>query len=140
MACSRIATERKLLNPNPGESLVIKDDCQSAIKALMRRGYPAIELVAKHIGSSVRTLQRRLRESGVTYSALVDQVRHELACRKLETTRLHVRDVATDLGFKDHSSFSRAFVRWTGMSPRAYRKSLSQTALPAKGGPRASGS
>ena len=92
----------------------------------MPRGYPAIEQVAGQLGISVRTLQRRLREAGVTYSALVEQVRHDLACRKLETTQLHVAEVARDLGFKDHSSFSRAFLRWTGMSPRAYRRSLQQ--------------
>ena len=90
-------------------------------------GYPAIEQVAEQMGSSVRTLQRRLLEAGVTYSTLVEQVRHDLACRKLETTQLHVAEIAKDLGFKDHSSFSRAFLRWTGMSPRAYRQSLDQT-------------
>ena len=93
----------------------------------MPRGYPAIEQVAEQMGSSVRTLQRRLLEAGVTYSTLVEQVRHDLACRKLETTQLHVAEIARDLGFKDHSSFSRAFLRWTGMSPRAYRQSLNQT-------------
>ena len=93
----------------------------------MPRGYPAIDQVAEQMGSSVRTLQRRLLEAGVTYSTLVEQVRHDLACRKLETTQLHVAEVARDLGFKDHSSFSRAFLRWTGMSPRAYRQSLDRT-------------
>lgn len=79
------------------------------------------------MNSSVRTLQRRLFEAGVTYSALVGQVRRELACAKLETTQLHVADIAKDLGFKDHSSFSRAFLRWTGMSPRAYRQWLDRS-------------
>ena len=90
-------------------------------------GYPAIEQVAQQMGSSVRTLQRRLLEAGVTYSTLVEQVRHDLACRRLEKTQLHVAQIAKDLGFKDHSSFSRAFLRWTGMSPRAYRQSLNRT-------------
>ena len=90
-------------------------------------GYPAIEQVAEQMGSSVRTLQRRLLDSGITYSTLVEQVRHDLARRKLETTQLYVAEVARDLGFKDHSSFSRAFLRWTGMSPRAYRQSLDRT-------------
>ncbi|MGB5201103.1 MAG: helix-turn-helix transcriptional regulator [Sedimenticolaceae bacterium] len=116
-----------MFDDQPGDSLTIKNDCQSAIEALMPRGYPAIDQVAEQMGSSVRTLQRRLLEAGVTYTTLVEQMRHDLACRKLETTQLHVAEIARDLGFKDHSSFSRAFMRWTGMPPRAYRQSLDRT-------------
>jgi AraC-like DNA-binding protein len=88
--------------------------------------------VAEHIGSSVRTLQRRLREAGVTHTALVEHARRDMALRKLETTCLPISQVAKELGFGDPSSFSRAFQRWTGMSPRAYRRTLRQTALGAR--------
>ena len=94
----------------------------------MPDGYPAIERVAEHIGSSVRTLQRRLSEAGVTHTALVEHARRDMALRKLKTTRLPIGQVAKQHGFRDPSSFSRAFQRWTGMSPRTYRRMLPQTA------------
>lgn len=95
----------------------------------MPNGYPAIERVAEHIGSSVRTLQRRLSEAGVTHTVLVEHARREMALRQLKITRLPIGQVAKELGFRDPSSFSRAFQRWIGMSPRAYRRMLRQTAL-----------
>ena len=98
----------------------------------MPDGYPAIERVAEHIGSSVRTLQRRLSEAGVTHTALVEHARRDMALRKLKTTRLPIGQVAKELGFRDPSSLSRAFQRWTGMSPRTYRRMLRQTALGAE--------
>jgi AraC-like DNA-binding protein len=55
-----------------------------------------------------------------------------MALRKLKTTRLPIGQVAKELGFRDPSSFSRAFQRWTGMSPRTYRRMLRQTALGAE--------
>jgi len=105
----------------------VKREYQSVVEALMPDGYPVIERVAEHIGSSVRTLQRRLSEAGVTHTALVEHARCDMALRKLKATRLPIGQVAKELGFRDPSSFSRAFQRWTGMSPRAYRRMLQQT-------------
>ncbi|MGB5493972.1 MAG: helix-turn-helix transcriptional regulator [Sedimenticolaceae bacterium] len=107
----------------------VEREYQSVVEVLMPDGYPAIERVAEHIGSSVRTLQRRLSEAGLTHTVLVEHARREMALRQLKTTRLPIGQVAKELGFRDPSSFSRAFQRWTGMSPRAYRRMLQQTAL-----------
>jgi len=108
--------------------LSVKSEYQTVVEALMRDGYPAIERVAEQIGSSVRTLQRRLSEAGVTHTALVEHARRDMALRKLKNMRLPIGRVAKELGFRDPSSFSRAFHRWTGVSPRAYRRMLRQTA------------
>jgi AraC-like DNA-binding protein len=83
--------------------------------------YPTINYAAQRVGIPVRTLQRRLRESGLSYSELVEQTRCELACRLLDRPGAKAADVARALGYTDPSSFSRAFRRWTGMSPSAYR-------------------
>lgn len=85
--------------------------------------YPTIDYTAHRLGIPVRTLQRRLKESGLTYSELVEQTRCELACRLLDKPGAKAAAVARTLGYTDPSSFSRAFRRWTGMSPRAYRHS-----------------
>ena len=84
--------------------------------------YPTIGDTADRLGIPVRTLQRRLEESGLSYSELVAQTRHEIACRLLDEPRAKAAAVARALGYRDPSSFSRAFRRWTGMSPRAYRR------------------
>jgi len=91
------------------------------IKERLPVRYPTIDDTAHRVGIPVRTLQRRLKESGLSYSGLVEQTRHELACRLLDMPGAKVAAVARALGYNDASSFSRAFRRWTGMSPRAYR-------------------
>ena len=91
------------------------------IDALLPRGYPVIEHVARLLGVSPRTFQRLLNEEGVSYSDLVDHCRCQAACESLEFTRDPIQDIARTLGYSDASSFSRAFRRWTGTAPRAYR-------------------
>jgi AraC-like DNA-binding protein len=71
---------------------------------------------------SVRVLQRRLSEFGLTYSQLVDEVRLELARRLFENSRLNLSDIAQELGYSDAAHFTRAFVRWTGVTPSAFRR------------------
>ena len=83
--------------------------------------YPTIDDTAHRVGIPVRTLQRRLKGSGLSYSETVEQTRHELACRLLDMPGAKVAAVARAIGYNDPSSFSRAFRRWTGMSPRTYR-------------------
>lgn len=95
---------------------------QTLISEALPERYPTIDHTARLLGIPVRTLQRRLEENGFSYSALVDEIRFELACRLLDEPRVRVATVAKALGYTDASSFSRAFRRWTGMSPRAYRR------------------
>jgi len=83
--------------------------------------YPTIDDTAERLGIPVRTLQRRLKASGLSYSELVKQTRHEQACRLLDNPDANMAAVARALGYNDPSSFSRAFRRWTGISPRVYR-------------------
>jgi AraC-like DNA-binding protein len=96
-------------------------DYTTFIKERLPVRYPTIDDMAHRLGIPVRTLQRRLRESGLSYSGLVEQTRHELACRLLDKPDAKAATVARALGYSDPSSFSRAFRRWTGISPRAYR-------------------
>ena len=80
----------------------------------------------------MRTLQRRLAESGLTYSAVVEKVRLSQAQRWLGKTDVKLGDISSKLGFKDAGSFSRAFKRWTGVEPRSFRKSQSSVLRPAR--------
>jgi AraC-like DNA-binding protein len=91
------------------------------IDALLPKGYPAIEEVARLLCVSVRSLQRRLNERGVSYSDLVERCRCRAACESLELSQDSIQDLSAKLGYSDASSFARAFRRWTGSAPRAWR-------------------
>lgn len=88
---------------------------------LFAAGAPEVEHVARRLGIPKRTLQRRLRDEGVSFSALLDRVRRELAERYLGDRRLSVQETAFLLGFSDVSAFHRAFLRWTGETPARFR-------------------
>jgi len=78
--------------------------------------------VARAARCSVRTVQRRLRGAGLTYSGLLDEVRLEIAARMLGEAGRKVRDIAFDLGYSDQANFTRAFRRWAGAPPSEYRR------------------
>ena len=87
-------------------------------------GAPSDEDVARALHLSTRTLQRKLRDEGTTYSAVLEAVRRELAAAYLRDQDLTLTEISYLLGFGDTSSFSRAFKRWTGQSPSARRQQL----------------
>jgi AraC-like DNA-binding protein len=82
----------------------------------------SLDECAARLGVSPRTLRRRLEGRGMSYQGIVDDVRAGLARSYLESSRLSVETIAERLGFSEPTSFSRAFRRWTGMSPREFRK------------------
>lgn len=92
------------------------------LPAYMRDGYPSIKLVAELAGSSVRTLQRKLGESNMTYSALIQQVRFERASMLLRDTNAKIIEISHELGYDDPAHFCRAFRRMAGLSPKGYRR------------------
>ena len=97
---------------------------RDAILTLLPHGHPTIQQVARAVGTSVRTLQRRLATAGLSHSQLVDEVRYAEACRRLDDSVVRVQDIGRALGFGDPGAFTRAFVRWSGVSPRTYRSRL----------------
>jgi AraC-like DNA-binding protein len=86
---------------------------------------PSPQEIARALGMSQRSMQRRLHESGTSYEAVLSDVRKELACAHLREGRYTVGELAFALGFEDASAFARAFRRWTGVSPSTFRADLS---------------
>ena len=82
---------------------------------------PDKTLIASQLGMSERTLQRRLKEEGTSFQALLDRTRHYLARELLRNTRVPLTDVALQLGFSEPSTFFRAFKKWEGMTPGQFR-------------------
>lgn len=95
---------------------------QGAIVAALHRGDPSIERVASRLGLTARTLQRRLEAEGTAFQELLDKLRQELAVRYLAGTRLSLTEIGNMLAYSDATAFGRAFRRWTGHSPAAYRE------------------
>lgn len=96
---------------------------KQSIINLVKPQFPTIEQVARNLNVSVRTLQRRLKEEGMTYKAVMDQLRQQFAKDYLQNNTLSVQEVAYLLDYADASSFVRAFRRWEGVSPEVYRNS-----------------
>lgn len=82
---------------------------------------PSIDDVARRMHISARTLKRRLQEHGTTFSDVLDDVRHREALVLLSEPDLTVDAVAGRLGYSDTANFTRAFRRWTGTTPAAWR-------------------
>jgi len=78
--------------------------------------------VASFLRSTPRTLQRRLAAEGTSFRALLEEVRAALAVELLKKQRLTVEVVADRLGYSESSAFVRAFKRWQGTCPAAYRE------------------
>ncbi len=94
---------------------------KSEIGKNLSGGIPKLSDVAKTLGVSARTLQRKLSDDGVVFQELVDQARRELSERLLRTTQYPLVEVAFLTGFAEQSGFTRAFKRWAGETPRSYR-------------------
>jgi AraC-like DNA-binding protein len=107
-------------------------EVERLMEPMLASGPVRIGEVARELGCSRQTLYRRLKEEGVTFVELLDGLRRRLALRLVREQGLSVKESAYRLGFSDPASFSRAFKRWTGMSPRAAR---GVTLRPVRPGP-----
>jgi AraC-like DNA-binding protein len=95
---------------------------RQALCGLLPNGAPPIALAADIAGISPRSLQRRLACHGRTYSQVVDEVRLELGRQLLREPGTTARDVSRQVGYSDHSHFTRAFRRVVGLTPQEYRR------------------
>lgn len=115
------AHAKVLLARLPEATATTSQRVRLAIAEHLRAGAPSLEQVASKLGLPPRTLQRRLKDEGTRFDALLDDVRHELAKRYLKDARISIQEAAFLLGFSDVAAFHRAFVRWTGTTPARYR-------------------
>ena len=93
---------------------------QQALLDALPDGAPSKPAIARALGMSARNLQRHLADEGTSFKELLNEARVSLARTYVDEGRLSVTETAFVLGFADTSTFSRAFKRWTGMSPREY--------------------
>jgi len=96
-------------------------DVRRALAARLRTGQTAIDVVARDLGTSARTLQRRLASAGLSYQELLDGVRRDAAERYIASTALSIGEIAYLLGYSEPAAFHRAFKRWHDVTPQAFR-------------------
>lgn len=117
MQLARAQCDRELAALAEGTGLV------GRVRELIARdeGTRSLEEVARRLHLSPRTLKRRLADAGTSFSVVLESVRHQRALLLLENRRLGLAEVAGRLGYSDVANFTRAFRKWTGQTPAAYR-------------------
>lgn len=94
------------------------------VRDRMTEGALDLSTIARDLGMSSRTLQRRLADAGVSLRSVIDEERRALAIRLIRDPKMSLVDIAYLLGFSDQTAFSRAFARWTHAPPTRYRRDL----------------
>jgi AraC-like DNA-binding protein len=97
-------------------------DVRRVLASRLARGEMEIEIVARALGMSTRTLQRRLSVAGLSYQELLDATRREAGEKCITDSSLSIAEVAYLLGYSEPAAFHRAFKRWTGVTPQAFRQ------------------
>lgn len=95
---------------------------QDAVTDALCDGVPSRDRIARRLGMSERTLHRRLADEGLSYRELANEARRRVAEALLAIPDHSLAEVAFLTGFSDQSAFSRAFKRWSGQTPGAFRE------------------
>ena len=111
--------ERYLATLNPDR---VQDKVREFLLALLPSGDASQEAIASSMHRSVSSLQRQLKAEGVSYRQVLEQTRQALAEELVKDGHYSLSQVAYLLGFSDQANFSRAFKRWTGNTPSAFRE------------------
>lgn len=106
----------------------LDDRVRDLVTTSLSEGVPLLSDVADSLAMSGRTLQRRLADEGTSFQALVDDARRDLAKRLLLNTEFSLIEVAFMTGFSEQSALTRAFKRWMGLTPGAFRADSRRTA------------
>ena len=99
----------------------IRSTVEDTVPQLLPNGKPRVSEVARQLGMSTRTLSRKLSAEGVAFTDILDQLRSALAQDYLSERELPISEIAWLLGYCEVSSFTHAFKRWTGKTPRQFR-------------------
>ena len=117
-----------MLAPQLDDALKERQTTQSTIgqvkwvlKRLLSGSQPDLVMVAKELGMSERTLQRRITDEGTTFRDLLNETRHELARQYLGNESVEINEAAFLVGYEDPNSFYRAFRSWAGKTPAEWR-------------------
>ena len=100
----------------------VGDQVKVVLKRGLASGRPELSQVARDLGMSERTLQRRITEEGTTFRGLLTEARQELARQLLSVPGIGIDEVAYLLGYQDTNAFYRAFREWESVTPAQWRE------------------
>jgi AraC-like DNA-binding protein len=103
------------------DAATIRGQIESHLIPILHTGRTSMSEISARLGLSRSTLHRRLAGEGITFEAVLDDLRRRMALDYLEGRKVSVNETAYLVGFSDPSAFTRAFRRWTGTSPGKYR-------------------
>ncbi len=103
-----------------GKSAFQKEVLRACARSLESGSFDAIS-VAQSLNLSTRTFYRKLKDEGISYQTLSDNIRKSVAVEYLRNTNMRIEEIASRCGYQDISNFRKAFRRWTGRSPSSYR-------------------
>ena len=99
----------------------VRGRVESLLIPVLHKGEAGMDVVAARMGVSRQTLFRQLKDEGVTFEKLLDELRRQMALDYLAARKVSVSETAYLTGFSEPAAFSRAFKRWTGKTPRDVR-------------------
>ena len=125
-----------LITADPVATQLAREQCERELAVLVDAGLPgrvraalaarsdapALTVIARELRMSPRTLKRKLAEHGTTFSAIRDDMRRQRALLLLDNRALSIGEIAAKLGYSELPNFTRAFRKWTGVTPIAYRE------------------
>ncbi len=120
-----LTTDLRLLEATVSQRL------RHLLRPALSLGDATLVTLARRLGFSVRSLNRRLAEESTTFTQQRDAVRFVMACELLALTDLSVGEISFALSFANHSAFDRSFRRWSGATPTEWRRAQAQTSSPA---------
>lgn len=99
----------------------VRGKVEALIMPILHTGEVSVETIAAKLNTSRQTLYRQLKDENATFEQVLDELRHRMALDYIAAKKVSVNETAYLVGFSDPASFSRAFKRWTGKSPREWR-------------------
>jgi AraC-like DNA-binding protein len=111
-------------------SATLGEQIKTTLKRIMASGRPEVSRVARELGMSERTLQRRITARGQTFRTLLTEARQELGRQLLSDPSIALEEVAYLLGYQDTNSFYRAFREWEEVTPNHWRRANAKDATP----------
>ncbi|WP_114943644.1 AraC family transcriptional regulator [Microvirga calopogonii] len=117
----REVLEERIRQMKLAQGREFSDDIRRLLRTRLTSARCSAEDIAETLAMHRRTLSRRLKDSGMGYRAIANEIRFEIARQLLQDTEVPLGQIAAALGYSEASAFTRAFRRWSGRTPKAWR-------------------
>ena len=117
----RAMLEERIQQLKGAQGSEFSDDIRRLLRTRLTSNHCSADDIAHLLTMHRRTLSRRLKESGMGYRAITNEIRFEIARQLLQDTQVPLAQISAALGYSEASAFSRAFRRWSGQTPTAWR-------------------